>query len=407
MTMAANPEARRQAADDLGEAGAGMRPGEAAIPPAAEAVADGAPAAGDSSHASPLRLPLVILALLATAFALQWSRNFVVPVLLGILITYTLYPMMDGMTRLRIPRLVSATILTGGLVTMLVGTAVALREEAAAIVEQVPVATQRLARELGRLGSQSPTAIRRMQEAANELERATNQAVGGGAARPKASPPQPMFKLGEWLLAGSVGAMAVVGQFVMVLFLVFFLLMSGDMFKRKLVRIVGASLWRKKIALHILEDINISIQRYMFMLVVTNVLLGVMMWVALSMIGLENAGAWALFGAITHIIPYFGPLFITAATGLVAYLQFGSLSMMLLTMAASAAIATFVGMFVTTWMAGRIARMNAAAVFIALLFWGWLWGIWGLLLGIPIIVIVKVIAERIEGLAPVAELLGE
>jgi predicted PurR-regulated permease PerM len=64
-------------------------------------------------------------------------------------------------------------------------------------------------------------------------------------------------------------------------------------------------------------------------------------------------------------------------------------------------------MFMQPWMAGRIARMNATAVFIGLLFWGWLWGAWGLLLGIPLIVILKVIAERIEGLQPIAELLGE
>jgi predicted PurR-regulated permease PerM len=74
---------------------------------------------------------------------------------------------------------------------------------------------------------------------------------------------------------------------------------------------------------------------------------------------------------------------------------------------ASVVIAIFVGIFVTTWMTGRIAKMNASAIFISLLFWGWLWGIWGMLLSIPIIVIVKVVSQHIEQLQPVAELLGE
>ena len=70
-------------------------------------------------------------------------------------------------------------------------------------------------------------------------------------------------------------------------------------------------------------------------------------------------------------------------------------------------IATLIGTFVTTWMTGRIAKMNTAAVFISLLFWGWLWGVWGMLLSIPIVVIIKVVFQQVEPQHPVAELLGE
>jgi len=90
-----------------------------------------------------------------------------------------------------------------------------------------------------------------------------------------------------------------------------------------------------------------------------------------------------------------------------AFMQFDSASIALSVAGASMVLATAVGVFVTTWVTGRIARMNATAVFISLLFWGWLWGIWGMLLGIPIIVVVKVISEHVEQLLPVAELLGE
>jgi predicted PurR-regulated permease PerM len=81
--------------------------------------------------------------------------------------------------------------------------------------------------------------------------------------------------------------------------------------------------------------------------------------------------------------------------------------MALLVAGAAVGIATVVGTFVTTWMTGRIASMNSAAVFISLLFWGWLWGVWGMLLSIPIIVIIKVVSEHVEQLHPVAELLGD
>jgi predicted PurR-regulated permease PerM len=351
---------------------------------------------------------ITILTVLVAIFALQSARNFIVPLLLGVLITYTLYPVMNALQRLHVPRFIGATLLSITLVCGVAGAAISLRDELGAMAERVPDATHKLARALGRIGNDSSKAslapIRRIQEAANELEKATNQAVGGAAPKPA---PQQVFKLGEWLLAGSVGIAGLVSQAIVVLFLVFFMLLSGDTFKRKLIKIVGDSLWQKKNALHLLEDINTSIQRYMSMLVATNSLLALLMWGALYWIGIESAGAWAIFAGVLHIIPYFGPLFITVATGVVAYLQFESLSMMLIAATVSLSIAAFVGMFMQPWMAGRIARMNATAVFIGLLFWGWLWGAWGLLLGIPLIVILKVIAERIEGLQPIAELLGE
>ena len=90
-----------------------------------------------------------------------------------------------------------------------------------------------------------------------------------------------------------------------------------------------------------------------------------------------------------------------------AFLQFNALPPVLLVVGASLAIATVVGIFVTTWMTGRIAKMNTSAVFISLLFWTWLWGVWGMLLSMPITVLVKVVAQHVEQLEPVAELLGE
>jgi predicted PurR-regulated permease PerM len=90
-----------------------------------------------------------------------------------------------------------------------------------------------------------------------------------------------------------------------------------------------------------------------------------------------------------------------------AFMQFDSLATALLVAGASLAIATAVGTFVVTWMTGRIARMNPAAVFISLLFWGWLWGVWGMLLSVPLIVIVKVLSQQVEQLHPLAELLGD
>lgn len=372
-------------------------------------------AVAERLEALPLRTPVnihgvafTILVVLACTFAMQWSQQFLIPVVFSIFLAYTLNPLVALLQRMRMPRMLATTLLILAIVAGAVLAASTLRTEFNSILEKLPAATTKISRSITQSQKGQPSTMQRMRTAAEEIEKAATKASGVRSAPKKASSSDSSgFQLDAWLLAGSMGAVGALAQAVMVLFLVFFLLLSGDTFKRKLVRITGPSISNKKITVHILDDINSSIQNYMFMLLVTNTLLGVLMWVALRWIGLENAGAWALAAGLLHIIPYFGPLMITIALCLTAFMQFETWSMALLVGGASLGIATLVGTFVTTWMTGRIAKMNPTAVFIGLLFWGWLWGIWGMLLGIPIIVIIKVIAEHMPGMQPVAELLGE
>ena len=264
---------------------------------------------------------------------------------------------------------------------------------------------------MARLSTSQHDTMQKVQSAAATMEKATTQAAGLTAPPKQAAThvviDAPGFKVGDALWMGSKGAVGAAGQAAMVSFLTFFLLLGGDMFKRKLVRLTGPSLSNKKITVQILDDINDSIQKYLFMMLLTTALVGLLSWAAFAWIGLDNAGAWAVAAGLLHVIPYLGPGVTAAAAGMVAFMQFDSVPMALFVAGTSLGIATLVGTFVTTWMTGRIARMNSAAVFIALLFWGWLWGVWGMLLSIPIVVIVKVVSQHVEQLQPVAELLGD
>jgi predicted PurR-regulated permease PerM len=356
-------------------------------------------------------LALGVLAVLAAIFALSWAQAFVVPLLLGVVIAYTLNPLVAWLEAIRVPRVVGTVVVMASVMGALVLGAYSLRDEMQTIVEQLPAAATKFATGLARLGVGQVGTMQKMQNAATEVERATTQAAGGTTAPRQPAThvivDQPKFKLGSFLLESSMGAVGAMVQAAMVAFLVFFLLLGGDMYKRKLVRLTGPSLSERKITVHLLDDINGSIQKYMFMLLTTNLLVALLSWIAFRSIGLENAGAWAVAAGLLHIVPYLGPGVTAVATGMAAFMQFDAFAMALLAAGASLAIATFVGTFVVTWMTGRIASMNSTAVFVSLLFWGWLWGVWGLLLGIPIIVIVKVVSQHVEALHPVAELLGD
>ena len=355
---------------------------------------------------------LIIVATIAMVFALEWAQGFFIPLWLGILLAYTLNPLVEWLEQIRIHRVIGASLVIVAVICALVFGTYSLRGQILTIIEQLPEAASELSTNLAKLGKGQLGAMQKVQTAANQLEQAASQATGIPTAPKKPATrviidDPSAFKVGNFLWAGSMGAVGYIVQATMVIFLVFFLLLSGDTYKRKLVRLTGPSLSSKKITVQILSDINQSIQRYMFMLLITNVLVALLTWIVFHWIGLDNSGAWAVAAGLLHIIPYLGPGLMAIATGMVAFMQFDSFPMALLVSGAWLMIAIFVGTFVTTWMTGKIARMNSAAVFISLLFWGWLWGVWGMLLSVPIIVIIKVVSEYVEPLQPVAELLGD
>lgn len=353
-------------------------------------------------------LALVILATVAVVFALKWAQGFFISLLLGILFAYTMSPLVALLERIRIPRALGTSIVMASVVSALAFGSYSLRDEVQTILDQLPEAATKFSGALASLNKGQASTMQKVETAANEIEKATSS-VTGKSRRPATHVviDSPGSRFGNFLWVGSMGAAAMIGQATMVLFLTFFLLLSGDIFKRKLVRVTGPSLSKRKITVRILDDINDSIQRYMLLLLATNVLVGLLTWLALHWIGLENAGAWAVAAGLLHVIPYLGPIVTAAAMAMAAFMQFDELSATLLVAGASVAIAIVVGFLGVTWMTGRIARMNTAAVFISLLFWGWLWGIWGMLLSVPITVIVKVVAQHVEQLEPVSELLGD
>lgn len=352
----------------------------------------------------------VIIAIVAIVFGLSAAQKFFIPLVFGIILACTLNPVVRFLERLKIPRVIGAMLVMAALLCGIAAGTVSLRTQVDRILDQIPDASAKLAASLRELANQ-PNPMIKVQEAARKLEQATNQAANGHAAAQK--PPtrvvidEPKIKVVDWLWTGSLGIFGFLGDTVMLLLLVLFLLLSGDTFKRKLMRISGPSLSERKITVAILDDIDRAIQNYMLTLLVANVVLGVLTWVAFRWIGLDNAGAWAVAAGVLHFIPYLGPALTALATGMAAFMQFESLPMAVLVAFSSLAIATLVGLVLVTWMSGKMTKMNTTAVFVALLFWGWLWGVWGLLFAIPIMGMIKVFAERIEDLQPVAELLGE
>jgi len=289
-----------------------------------------------------------------------------------------------------------------------------------------------------------------MQQAANELEQAAaaTAAASGASATPASSPASsgstsrtrsggttttttttstatlpttpgapggnvtrvvvehPVFNLRDYLWSGTLGLFAFLGQLTVVIFVTLFLLASGDTFRRKMVKLAGPRLSQKKITIQALDEVSTHIQRYLLVQLGTSIIVGIATGLAFFAIGLANAPVWGVVAAVTNLVPYVGAIVLGGASALVGFIQFDSLDKALVIGFAAFAIHGVVGNVITPWWTGRASRMSPFAVFIGVLAFGWLWGAVGLILGTPILMVVKTVCDRIEQLKPVGEFLG-
>ncbi len=354
---------------------------------------------------------LALLAGLAVIFMLRWAMAIFIPLMLGVMISYALAPLVNLMQKLRIPRAIGAAVLLLSIVGGTGSLVYSLSDDATKMIETLPDAAQKLRQASIKKRGKSENTMASMQKTASQLEQVASET---GAPAPRAPRgvtrvqiEKPKLNVKDYLWMGTKGAVAFAGQLLMVLFLAYFMLASGDTFRRKMVKIAGPTLSKKKITLRVLDQIADQIQRYLLVQIFTSILVGAVTWLAFLGIGLEHAAIWGVAAGVFKIIPYLGPLIVAGGTALVAFLQFGTIDMVLLVSGTSLVITSLEGYLLTPWLTGRTSRMSPVVIFVSVLFWGWLWGLWGLLLGVPIVMIIKAICDHVEDLKPIGELFGE
>ena len=354
--------------------------------------------------------PLVVLAAVAVVFLLYWGEGFFVPLLIALLIAHALAPLVSVLEKVLRFRVIAAALVVLALVALGAAAVWAWSDDVETLWQRAPTAAKSISRSLQKFAQQPGGPVAQVQKAAAEMESIAHpdKSPAPSAATVAAPPAAAISPLPMWqvLWKGWKGVMTAAAQLMVVLFLVFFMLASGDLFKRKLIAIAGERLKARKDALAVIEEIDAQIRRYLGVLLISNLLVGLGTWAVFKALGLEYAGLWGLAAGIVHTAPYFGPALIAGASLLAAFLQFADWATALLIAASSIAVSIVVGMLFATWLASRQTRMNATATFVGLLFFGWIWDFWGLLLAIPILAIVKTICDHNDDWKPVAELLG-
>jgi predicted PurR-regulated permease PerM len=353
---------------------------------------------------------LAVLAVIASLAALHLASPVVIPLLLGLTVSYALSPAVDRLERLRLPRVLGAALLLGAIGGGAAWTAYALSDDATQLVESLPAATQKVREAVRAQRGRSESAIDKVQRAAAQLEQAAQEGSAAPAAArgvTRVSIERPRFDVKDYLWSGTLGVAASAGQAVMVFFIAYFLMVSGNTFRRKMVKLAGPTFAQKRITVEVLDEITAQIHRYLLVQLFTSVLVGVAIWLAFWAVGLEYAAVWGVVAFVLNFVPYLGTLVLAAGSALVAFVQFGTVDGALLLAGISMGLHVISGNLLMPWLTSRTSRMNAVAVFVGVLAFGWLWGLWGLLLAVPVMAAIKAVCDRVDELKAIGELLGD
>jgi predicted PurR-regulated permease PerM len=341
-------------------------------------------------------LALTGLFVLAAFYTLYFARAFFLPIVLALLLSLLLTPLVRGLKRLRLPGPLAAGLV---LLALFGGVGWGIYELSGPAYEWMQKAPQSL-RKVERKLRDLKRPVQTIGRATEQVEKIAD--VGGAAATPEVTV-QAAPTLGERLLSGTTELVAAAAVMFVLLF---FLLASGDLFLRKLIKVLP-SLADKKRAVEIARQVESDISTYLWTVSLINLGLGLAVWGAMALIGLPNPLLWGVLAAVTNYIPYLGAIVCYAVFGMVGFLTFDDLGRALLPVGAFLVLNLLEAYVFTPMILGRRLTLNPVVIFLGLTFWGWLWGITGAILAVPIMVVFKIFCDHIEPLAPIGEFLGD
>ncbi len=331
---------------------------------------------------------------LALFYTLYLARSFILPIILAVLLSFLLNPLMRGLKKLRIPSGLGAAVLVFGLLGLIGVGVYELADPALEWMEQAPRSFRNVERKL----REFKKPVQTMSRATEQVEKMA-QVTGGGKS---ATVTVQTETLGEKLFSRATDFVA---NGLIMFILLYFLLASGDMFLRKLIRVMP-SLSDKKRAVEIARQIETEISAYLSMITLINVLLGLAVWGIMSLIGLPNPLLWGVLATFTNYIPYLGAIIMIVVLAMVGFITFDDIGQALLAPGAFVGLNILESYVLTPLILGRRLTLNPVVIFLGLTFWGWLWGITGAVLAVPIMVVLKIFCDHSESLASIGEFMG-
>ncbi|MDQ3545994.1 MAG: AI-2E family transporter [Verrucomicrobiota bacterium] len=335
------------------------------------------------------------LFLLAIFYTIYFLRSLLLPIVLALLLSYLLRPIVRVLAKAKIPLLIGSALLLLSLVG-LIGYGVSfLAAPAAGWLEKAPYSLHELQQKL--LPFKKP--MEKVAQASGAIENLTT------TESERNKPPAVEVKEHSLTNRLMVQTPEMLVSALTMLILLYFLLAYDEVFLTKLIKLMP-TLSDKKRAVSIAHEIEAQVSRYLFTVTLINVGLGIAVGTAVGFLGLPNPIMWGAMVAVLNFIPYLGALTGIICMTLGAVLSFDSMSYAMLFPLTYFIIATLEGNFITPFVMGRSLTLNPVLVLLSLTFWGWMWGITGIILAVPILAAFKIFCSHIEPMEPLAEFMS-
>jgi predicted PurR-regulated permease PerM len=364
------------------------------------------------SSAEQSSVATTVIATLAVIAALWWGQRFLIPMVAGLMLAMLVMPITVRLALWLRSAAAAAALTLAMVMGAMAVSAMAFGNQLVRVVERAPDMISMVAQQLAERDPNVDSVLTRARGALQELDRAADHMVAGKplarpgrrapAAAPAASAAAPnnsittgaTVVLRDTAVSGSNVLLGFFGNLTIIFFIAFFVLTGGKPLTEKFL-----GLWSYRADVHAharraLLECARQIRIYCGVLIVTNLLVGVAVWIAFSLASLPDAAGWGAAAAVLHLVPYLGMALLTTLGAAEAFLVHETMAAALGMAGFLMVLSTVTGTFVTFWLQGRAAKMNPAAMFVGLVFWGALWGIWGLFLGPVLVVLLKVAAEN-------------
>ena len=337
-------------------------------------------------------IALTGLFILAMFYTIYFMRSILLPIVLALLLSYLLRPIVRGLDRLKIPLSVSAALLLIGFFGLIGYGISVLATPTAEWLQKAPAGFAELQRKLVPVKK----SVAQVTQATGEIEKLASANAEIKAVEVKRHPiTEALFMRTPEFIASAV----------LSLILLYFLLVYDQAFIAKLVKLLP-TLSDKKTAVGIAHDIEAQISRYLFTVTAINVCLGVAVGTAVGLLGLRNPVMWGVMVALLNFVPYLGALTGIICMTVGAALSFDSLGYAFVFPAVYLSFGVLEGSFITPWIMGRSLTLNPVIILLSLTFWGWMWGIIGIILAVPILAAFKILCAHIKPMEPLAEFLS-
>lgn len=335
------------------------------------------------------------LLLLAIVYGIGLGRSVLLPLVIAIFLTFLLRPLARGLARIGVPSTVAATLL----IVLLIGV----------VAQGAYLLADPIAEWMGDFPDKVKEVERRFRPFQEQVEGVTEAAAKVEALADVPSPStgktveviEGKTRLAPVLLSGTGALFATL---LLILTLTFFLLASGEAFLDRLVKFLP--LGDDRGSVEVLADIERQASRYVLSITLINLALGVLVGLGLYALGLPNPVLWGTMAFVLNFVPYLGAMVGTILVGIAALLAFDNLGSIVGCVAVYLVLTFLEGTVVTPMILGGRLALNPLVVFLALLFWGALWGIPGALIAVPMLAVLKLICEEIPTLTGISELLS-